>query len=273
MELENIAFEPAVEWGIEPHPWHGFGFLDKLLTLALPVLSLGVLILPFLDQAFLRRLARLPGFGGLTDWLVNSGGSWLLGLGLLILWVGFLLFKRWRIAADEHQWVDAGCPQCLERDLVRVSRERRDRWYGLLGIPAFRYACRNCTWRGLRIARRHRHLVLAQEQIIAASSATLEPAGVRVSDTALVDTMDFEDLAPEQPSILADVVKVEDVDFSPDLNALAEVEEVAAEVSVVTEAPVESVDDDATTADESISEKGEADDDLDWLWRKLSDEA
>jgi hypothetical protein len=66
---------------------------------------------------------------------------------------------------------------------------------------------------------------------------------------------------------------VEDVDFSPDLNALAEVEEVAAEVSVVTEAPVESVDDDATTADESISEKGEADDDLDWLWRKLSDEA
>jgi hypothetical protein len=273
MELENIALEPAVEWGIEPHPWHGFGFLDKVLALALPVLSLGVLILPFLDQALLRRLARLPGFGGLTDWLINSGGSWLLGVGLLIVWAGFLLFKRWRIAADEHQWVDAGCPECLERDLVRVSRERRDRWYGLLGIPAFRYACRNCTWRGLRIARRHRHLVLAQEQIVAASSATLEPAGVRVADTALVDTMDFEDLAPEQPALPADVVEVEDVDFAPDLDISAEVEEIAAEGALVTEAAVDDVDEDATTAEASAARVAEAEDDLDWLWRKLSDEA
>ncbi len=24
----------------------------------------------------------------------------------------------------------------------------------MIGVPAFRYACRNCTWRGLRVARR-----------------------------------------------------------------------------------------------------------------------
>lgn len=277
MELEELPVETTVEWGVEPHPWHGFSFLDKVIAIALPVLAAGVFVLPFLDHAMLRRLARLPGLGGITDWLVNSGGWWLAGLGLLLLWVGFVLFKRWRISGDEHLWVDAGCPQCKERDLVRVSRERRDRWYGLMGIPAYRYACRNCTWRGLRVARRHRHLVLAQEQLIKDSSLTIENGAAETAVPPLTD-MDFEDLAPAQIDALADVTELQDVESWDDLEPAAEENLIAA--------PAESVMDDEFAADEDIPEPSdeltpepgdaaepEADEsDLDWLWRKLSDE-
>lgn len=275
MEVEELPLETAIEWGVEPHPWRGFSWLDKLIAVALPLLAAGAFVLPFLDHAMLRRLARLPVVGGISEWLVNSNGWWLAGLGLLLAWVGFLLFKRWRISGDEHLWVDAGCPQCQERDLVRVSRERRDRWYGLLGIPAFRYACRNCTWRGLRVARRHRHLVLAQEQQIKASSLTLEAAGAGAA-TALAD-MDFEDLAPDRDEIMADIAELASVeDWDDDMEPVKSAADEDIEPHIPAEAEALDMPEpqpDRDNEDTAAVEGQPTSDDLDWLWRKLSDEA
>ncbi len=267
MELESVQLESGTEWDIEPYPWHGFGFLGKLIAVGLPLLSIGILVMPFLEHSSLRRLSRLPGLGGVVDWLVNGGGSWFVGIGLLMLWVGFLVFKRWRINSNEHQWVDAGCPQCQEREMVRVARERSDRWYGLLSIPAYRYACRNCTWRGLRIARRHRHVILDQEELIVASSLALEAAGIPVRESAQPE-MRVEVEMPESieaAAVLPDLDDDDATDEMPDENEgeLASNEETD---ELMTEEPV--------GAPSSVRVDGEppADDDLDWLWSRLSDD-
>lgn len=265
MELESAQFESGASWDIEPYPWKGFGFLGKLIALFLPLLAAGLLILPFLDHALLRRLARLPALGGLVDWLVNDGGSWIAGVALLVVWLGFLLFKRWRLVSNEHLWVDAGCPQCLEHELVRVSRERSDRWYGLLRIPAFRYACRNCTWRGLRIARRHRHVVLAQEELIVASSVALEAAGAATSavgaESTAVPDVTFDDLTAYQEEELAEIAELADVELT--------VEPAETPQEPDTELAEEALE---QPANHKASGGLPSDDDLDWLWRRLSDD-
>jgi hypothetical protein len=273
MELETIAFESEAEWDIEPYPWHGFGFFGKLIAIGLPLLAIGTLILPFLDHSLLRRMTRLPGLGGLVNWLVNSNGSWLAGIALFLLWIGFLVFMRWRIVSDEHQWVDAGCPQCQEREMVRVSRERRDRWYGLLRIPAYRYACRNCTWRGLRIAHRHHHVVLAQEELIAASTLALEAAGLGIKDVPPVRDKALDDRASEPIEAPVAVVEFADAEESvPGQDDRDEAIELIEELAEDDDQPVI----DAVTNPANSYPKPEQppnEDELDWLWRRLSDES
>ncbi len=58
---------------------------------------------------------------------------------------------------------------------MRVSRNTSDRFYGLIGIPAYRYACRNCTWRGLRVA--HRELSPERIAEMEASLSRFDLAG------------------------------------------------------------------------------------------------
>jgi hypothetical protein len=139
---------------IEPIPWRGFSATEKLIVVILPILALTAAVLPFLDEVFLRRLARITGLRPLISWMINDFGSWIISLGLVLLLVIFLLFKRRRLMNDMRLWSGFGCPNCQERELVRVSRKKRDRLYALVEIPVYRYACRNCTWRGKRIARR-----------------------------------------------------------------------------------------------------------------------
>lgn len=143
---------------MEPTPWRGFRAIDTLFALALAGLATAALILPFLDHVLLRRLARLPGTQAAVVWLVNDGGAWIVGGALLFTLIVFLVWKRQRIVSDKRLWTSTGCPNCQERELVRVSRHFSDRFYGLVAIPAYRYACRNCTWRGLRIGRREHSL-------------------------------------------------------------------------------------------------------------------
>jgi len=138
----------------EPIPWRGFRTIDKLIILLLPWPAILILLLPLLDLALLRRLARQPGMRPLVTWLINDGGSWILGGGLLVVALAVLWWLRHRLVNDKRLWYGTGCPACGERELVRVSRQFGDRFYGLIFVPAYRYACRNCTWRGLRIARR-----------------------------------------------------------------------------------------------------------------------
>jgi hypothetical protein len=255
---------------IQPIPWRGLNFFEKALLILMPVLAAGALVLPFLDQAFLRPLSRLPGMRGLVDWLVNSNGSWIAGGLLLVGWAAFVFFERNRLNNDRRLWVDSGCPQCKERELVRVGRQRSDRLYGLIGVKAYRYACRNCTWRGLRIGRRHHAFdeaelaeELRQEEMIApvddavavelaASLAAVgEPAGP-LAATAL-------------GGAIAPVVT-------------APVEAPPAEPVLITEDP------DAWTAeDEPLpteeadqltrlkADTGLSDEELEWLWRRVSE--
>jgi hypothetical protein len=138
----------------EPIPWRGFRALDKVIIFALPLLAIASLAIPFLDQAALRRLGRLPGLGSFFTWLAGGNNAWVAGIVILFLLVLFIVWRRWRIISDKRLWFGTGCPNCRQRELVRVSRHGSDRFYGLVGIPAYRYACRDCSWRGLRIARR-----------------------------------------------------------------------------------------------------------------------
>jgi hypothetical protein len=89
-----------------------------------------------------------------VNWLINGRGSWILGGALLLLAVAYVWWMRYRLVSNKRLWYGTGCPACAEQELVRVSRQFGDRFYGLFAVPAYRYACRNCTWRGLRIARR-----------------------------------------------------------------------------------------------------------------------
>lgn len=139
---------------LKPIPWRGVHASEKLILVMLPLLAIAVMALPFLDQVILRRLARLPGMRPVITWLINGPNVWIVGAGLLLLFALFVAFVRHRLVSNKRLWFGTGCPQCMERDLVRVSRQAGDRSYGLIGVPAYRYACRNCTWRGLRIARR-----------------------------------------------------------------------------------------------------------------------
>ncbi|HNS39190.1 MAG TPA: hypothetical protein PKJ56_02965, partial [Promineifilum sp.] len=48
--------------------------------------------------------------------------------------------------------MESGCPQCGQRELMRISRRPGQRLLNALGIPAYRYRCRNCTWEGTRLS-------------------------------------------------------------------------------------------------------------------------
>lgn len=139
---------------VEPVAWRGLRALEKIIIVLLPLLAAAVLLLPNIDQAFLRRLARVVKARPFVAWLVNDFNAWIVAGGLLLLTILCALLIRYRLISDRRLWYGTGCPNCMERELVRVTRQRRDRLYSLAAIPAYRYACRNCTWRGLRIARR-----------------------------------------------------------------------------------------------------------------------
>ncbi len=142
---------------IEPIPWRGFRAIDKLLFIVLPLLAVAIVALPIFDQFFLRRVARLTGARSLVNWLA-AGGTWVAAAGILLALALFVLWRRRQLVNDRALWAGTGCPECTEVELVRVSRQFSDRFYSLAAVPAYRYACRNCTWRGLRIARREHSL-------------------------------------------------------------------------------------------------------------------
>lgn len=140
---------------MEPIPWRGFRAIDKLIFILLPLLAVSVAVLPLLDQIFIRRLARLIGSQTTLSYLVG-GGAWGLAAGIVFLLAIYVIWRRHGLVSNRALWFGTGCPNCRERELVRVSRRFGDRFYNLAAVPAYRYACRNCTWRGLRIGRRER---------------------------------------------------------------------------------------------------------------------
>jgi hypothetical protein len=148
---------PTLEYSLlnatKPINWRGIRTVDKLSIVALPLLAVATLAFRYLDEAYLRRLARALGAQPVIIWLANGYTAWILAAGLLLLGVGYFLWWRQRLANDKRLWCSTGCPYCQERELVRVKRTTRDRLYKYAAIPVYRFACRNCSWRGLRIGR------------------------------------------------------------------------------------------------------------------------
>jgi hypothetical protein len=73
----------------------------------------------------------------------------LAGLGLALL-LGLAL--RLLVVRNPKWQMESGCPNCGEHELLRISRHSSDRLLNLIGVPAYRYRCRSCTWEGARLS-------------------------------------------------------------------------------------------------------------------------
>jgi transposase-like protein len=62
-----------------------------------------------------------------------------------------IFLVRQRVLHNRKLWLESGCPKCGQHDLMRTHRRRRDRILHKLRIPVYRYECRSCTWRGVRL--------------------------------------------------------------------------------------------------------------------------
>ncbi len=246
---------------VEPVAWRGLRALEKIIIVTLPLLAAVILLLPNIDQAFLRRLARVVRARPFVAWLVNDFNAWIVAGAILVLAALFALLIRHRLVSDRRLWYGTGCPNCMERELVRVSRQRRDRLYSLVAIPAYRYACRNCTWRGLRIARRE----YSPERELELEEAMLRftPDAVDMPERQDADAMDAPPAAPRGGRAMfrdaGDVIPgsmPEPTGEGPNGAVNETVEDVAEEYAVV---------------EEEAAPGEEIPDGLEWLWRRSTD--
>ena len=247
---------------VEPVAWRGLRALEKIILLTLPLLAAAVLLLPNIDQAFLRRLARVVRARPFVAWLVNDFNAWIVAGALLLLTVLFALLVRHRLVSDRRLWYGTGCPNCMERELVRVSRQRRDRLYSLVAIPAYRYACRNCTWRGLRIARRE----YSPEREL-----ELEEALLRFTPDA-TELPSREDTDPAGAPLTAPRGGAGMFRDAGDVTR-GDVPEPAGEaINGALNGSVEELDEEYTVVeDEATAPENEIPEGLEWLWRRSAD--
>lgn len=258
--------ESGVVNRIEPVPWRGVRAIEKLILILLPLAALAVIALPYLDQVVARRLARLPGARPTIVWLVNGQNSWIVGAAILGLTLLFALFVRYRLISNKRLWSGNGCPECMERELVRVSRHTSDRFYKLIGVPAYRYACRNCTWRGLRVARRDNSPERLAE--LEASLARFDPDNNQIFRPNDAGSADATELMPNtvHPSATgSQFFDAGDVDSVPNPREPLYDGETLIDDSEPTDEMMESPE----TANHSAN--GEPTDGMEWLWRRSSD--
>ena len=86
--------------------------------------------------------------------LAYGNGNWMLS-GALVALAGLLLLGmilRWIILHNKNLQMENGCPNCGRHELMRISRRSSDRALHTVGIPAYRYRCRHCTWEGMRLS-------------------------------------------------------------------------------------------------------------------------
>lgn len=243
---------------IEPLPWRGIRVLDKIILMSLFLAAAAVMVLPFLDIVFVRRLARLTGAREVVAWLVNGYGAWIVGAALLGLALLYAVWVRHRMVSNKNLWFGTGCPSCMERELVRVTRKSSDRLYGLLAIPAYRYACRNCTWRGLRIARREHSRELDAE--LEAALLRFTPDG---ASGYLPNSKDAD-----QPDVVIETARDSSTSMFRD----------PGDVAYLDDARVRQLIDDLDAEDELLVDESnnhvedESVEGMEWLWQRSSDE-
>ncbi|MBP9502509.1 MAG: transposase family protein [Candidatus Promineofilum sp.] len=94
-------------------------------------------------------LAAIPFFFNPRPYMLQLISYILIGLAALLL---LIVITRSLILGNDSLQMEHGCPQCGQYELMRVSRRARQRWLNMVGIPAYRYRCRNCTWEGTRLS-------------------------------------------------------------------------------------------------------------------------
>lgn len=106
------------------------------------------------------RTDRIAVLYGISWWLGWLGYGWGARIIAALSIVGSLVLGA-QIAYSRvvlrPKWQDsAGCPDCQQHVLQRISRETTDYLLTMIGVPVRRYKCNNCGWQGRRI-HRHRH--------------------------------------------------------------------------------------------------------------------
>ena len=104
------------------------------------------------------RIAVLYGMSYGLSWL---GFGWGTGLIAAVAIVGSLILGTQiaytRVVLHPERQYRAGCPNCQQHNLQRISRESKDYLLETIGIPVRRYKCRSCGWEGRRIQRNPHH--------------------------------------------------------------------------------------------------------------------
>jgi hypothetical protein len=192
-ELEHFAdFHSSSGNHDSRRTWAETWFEDRLFLSLVLLAAFALLGILFIAAVlFVQFTVGVLGFR--VD-ILNDAARWLLAGNRLILAVGalglgalvFAALARYRLLRNPAMYAIAGCPQCYENELIRVRRRRRDHLFQFVRLPLCRYACRNCTWFGLRLLGSPR---LPRNTVEDVSEDEQWPAGVVLADVP------FEDLA------------------------------------------------------------------------------
>lgn len=216
--------------------WDKFAFFLYVAAFLLLLTSIFLFVVPTLILLFaeLGLVSLVPTvlltFPKLTLFQIATG--------TFILSVVLMLLARWRVMHNLGLRPECGCPVCQERELIRVPRKRRDRMFSFVGVTAWRYACRNCTWGGLRVGGQM-PLSVPVKAVPAIKKATkFEPSESDFEEVVFQsymhdqETESVEEIMPltaaPQPQIMEDVtvleVRIDEVKPSDEQPILAFVE-------------------------------------------------
>ena len=132
--------------------WDKLLFLLLALALVAALFALFILTIPVINLVLRILGLQIDGWVNFSNW-ITQGDRALNFFAIAVLTSMFFAFMaRFWLKRNRTFYIQSGCPQCGEYELIRVRRWRGDRLLGSLGVPVRRYACRNCTWQGLRLS-------------------------------------------------------------------------------------------------------------------------
>ncbi len=103
------------------------------------------------------RTDRIAVLYGIPGWLGSLAYGWgariIAGISIVgMLVLGAQMAYSHFVLRPDRQY-SAGCPNCQQHDLRRISRETSDYLLSIMGIPVRRYRCSQCGWKGRRVKR------------------------------------------------------------------------------------------------------------------------
>jgi hypothetical protein len=146
--LASGTTDPAITTGFD-----GYGRSSSPIPFSFHTLRQDEYVI-FLLDANAGRATVLYNMHPLFSQIAFSGGHWIAGVITGAIALLMLLWLLWRTALlHRHKsWLESGCPRCHENELMRIERQAIDRLLHALGLPAYRYQCRHCTWQGIRLS-------------------------------------------------------------------------------------------------------------------------
>lgn len=238
--------------------WDKLFLLFLLISLIFALAAVLVLLTPVLNVMVGFMGLSYAGWTEWQEWIMAGERGLIIASALGLIALLFALLARYRLSRDFSVYMEAGCPQCHEHELIRVHRNHKDRALGKLGLLVRRYSCRNCTWHGLRLSgyRFGRNEKSSAAYAVGDSNSALIDAQIEpVEESLPVDAMRIEEItgAGIQESGEDALSNREDIAVSP-VVALAEpsedlvsennvyLEDWAAESQFVEKVSVESID-------------------------------